>query len=139
MFERYNERARRVIFFARYEASQYGSPTIESEHFLIGLERENKNLLARFIRVPSGDGIRRKVDERVTKGPQTSTSQDLPLTEECKRILLYAGEEADRLGHSHVGTEHLLLGTLREEGCIAAKILKELDVSLADVRDKLAI
>src|SRR5262249_53827349 len=115
MFERYTERARRVIFFGRYEASQFGSHTIETEHLLLGLIREDKNLTNRFVAQSSAaEGIRAAVEQRSTIHEKVSTSIDLPLSNECKRILAYAAEEASALQHRHIGTEHLLLGILRE-------------------------
>src|SRR5258705_507433 len=122
MFERYTERARRVIFFARYEGSQFGSVTIETEHLLLGLTREAKNLFTRFL--PKGDGIeaiRRDVESRSAIREKIKTSIDLPLSDECKRILAYALEEAQRMDQRHIGTEHLLLGILREEHCMASR------------------
>src|SRR5881409_1581098 len=116
MFERYTERARRVIFFARYEASQFGSTTIETEHLLLGLIREDKILTNRFLRNHSSiDSIRQQIEGRTAIHERVPTSADLPLSSECKRILAYAAEEAERLNHQHIGTEHLLLGILREE------------------------
>jgi ATP-dependent Clp protease ATP-binding subunit ClpC len=98
MFERYTERARRVIFFARYEAVQFGSTTIESEHLLLGLIREDQNLTNRFIRNHSSiESIRNEIEGRTTFREKVSTSIDLPLSNECKRILAYAAEEAERL------------------------------------------
>src|SRR5437867_445073 len=91
MFERYTERARRVIFFARYEASQFGSTTIETEHLLLGLIREDKNLTNRFLRNHSSiESIRKEIEGRTTIREKVSTSIDLPLSNECKRILAYA-------------------------------------------------
>src|SRR5215472_15969071 len=101
MFERYTEKARRVIFFARYEASQFGAPAIEPEPLL----RE---------RIP--------------------TSVELQLAPETKRVLHYSHEESDRLQHRHIGTEHFLLGLLREERSMAAQILFERGLRLAAVR-----
>ena len=139
MFERYTERARRVIFFARYEAAQFGSTTIETEHFLLGLIREDKNLTNRFRRgMSSVESIRREIEERTTIREKVSMSIDLPLSDECKRILAYAAEEAERLNHRHIGTEHLLLGILREEKCLAAKILEEWGLHLNTMREELA-
>jgi len=139
MFERYTEKARRVIFFARYEASQFGSPYIESEHLLLGLLREDKALTNRFLRShASVESIRKQIKENTTIRERIATSVDLPLSNECKRILAYGAEEAERLGHKHIGTEHLLLGTLREEKCLAAAILKERGVELEKVREELA-
>ena len=139
MFERYTERARRVIFFSRYEASNFGSKTIETEHFLLGLIREDKNLTKRFLRNSSSiESIRAEIEGRVTMREKISTSIDLPLSDECKRILAYANEEAERLNHRHIGTEHLLLGILREEKCIAAEILHERGLRLLAIREELA-
>src|SRR3954463_433122 len=139
MFERYTERARRVIFFARYEASQFGSTTIETEHLLLGLIREDKNLTNRFLRNSSSiESIRKEIEGRTTIREKVSTSIDLPLSNECKRILAYAAEEAERLNHRHIGTEHLLLGILREEKCVAAEILHERGLRLNAIREELA-
>jgi len=139
MFERYTERARRVIFFARYEASQFGSTTIETEHFLLGLIREDKNLTNRFLRSsPSIESIRKEVEGRTTIREKVSTSIDLPLSNECKRILAYAAEEAEQLNHRHIGTDHLLLGILREEKSLAAEILQERGLRLNTIREELS-
>jgi ATP-dependent Clp protease ATP-binding subunit ClpC len=139
MFERYTEKARRVIFFARYEASQFGSPYIETEHLLLGLLREDKALSNRFLRShASVESIRKQIEGHTTAREKVSTSVDLPLTNESKRVLAYAGEEAERLAHNHIGTEHLLLGLLREEKCFAAQILTERGVELSRVREELA-
>src|SRR5690349_20428276 len=118
MFERYTEKARRVIFFARYEASQFGSPYIETEHLLLGLLREDKALTNRFLpRDVSVESIRRQIEEHTLVRERIPTSVDLPVSNECKHVLKYAAEEADSLSHAHVGTEHLLLGLLREKKC----------------------
>lgn len=137
MFERYNEGARRVIFFARYEASQYGSPDIETEHILLGLLRQDKALTNRLLRQDSVESIRKQIDSKSEKREKVSTSVDLPLSNECKRVLAYAAEEAERLGHRHIGTEHLLLGLLREGRCFAAQILQERGVELGAARTEL--
>jgi ATP-dependent Clp protease ATP-binding subunit ClpC len=139
MFERYTEKARRVIFFARYEASQFGSPYIESEHLLLGLLREDKALTNRFLRSYSSvESIRKQIEGHVQIREKVSTSVDLPLSHECKRVLAYAAEEAERLSHKHIGTEHLLLGLLREEKCFAAEILHERGLRLSNIREELA-
>src|SRR5512138_2929803 len=139
MFERYTEKARRVIFFARYEASQFGSPYIETEHLLLGLLREDKALTNRFLRQhASVESIRKQIEGHTTIREKVSTSVDLPLSNECKRVLAYAAEEAERLSHKHIGTEHLLLGLLREEKCFAAEILHERGLRLSTIREELA-
>jgi ATP-dependent Clp protease ATP-binding subunit ClpA len=138
MFERYTERARRVIFFARYEASKAGSPTIEAEHLLLGLLREDGNLTHRFRRDASAvESIRNDIEQRSKRGPKVPTSVDLPLSEECKRILAYAAEEANQLAQRFIGTEHLLLGILREEKCGAAEVLVGRGLRLDAVREEL--
>ena len=139
MFERYTEKARRVIFFARYEASQFGSPYIETEHLLLGLLREDKALTNRFLRShASVESIRKQIEGHTTIREKVSTSVDLPLSNECKRVLAYAAEEAEKLSHKHIGTEHLLLGLLREEKCFAAEILHERGLRLSAIREELA-
>src|SRR5438132_303294 len=139
MFERYTEKAQRIIFFARYEASQFGSPYIETEHLLLGLLREDKALTFRFLRShASVESIRKQIEGHITIREKLSTSVDLPLSNECKRVLAYAAEEAERLSHKHVGTEHLLLGLLREEKCFAAEILHERGLHLSTMREELA-
>ena len=139
MFERYTEKARRVIFFARYEASQFGSPYIETEHLLLGVLREDKALTYRFLRSHgSVEMIRRQIEAHTTIREKVSTSVDLPLSNECKRVLTYAAEEAERLSHKHIGTAHLLLGLLREEKCFAAEILHERGLRLSTIREELA-
>jgi ATP-dependent Clp protease ATP-binding subunit ClpC len=138
MFERFTETARRVIFFARYEAAQFGSMTIETEHFLLGLIREDKNLTSRFLRNHSSiESIRKEIEGRTAIREKISTSIDLPLSNECKRILAYAAVEAERLKHRHIGTEHLLLGILHEEKCVAAEILHERGLRLNPIREEL--
>src|SRR2546422_6177979 len=138
MFERYTERARRVILFARYEASQFGSTTIETEHLLLGLFREDRNLVDRFLHGATSAGIRSEITQRSALRDKVSTSIDLPLSNECRRILAYAAEEAERLNQLHIGTEHLFLGILREEKCVAAQILHELGLKVDVVRNELA-
>jgi len=139
MFERYTERARRAIFFARYEASQFGSVTIETEHLLLGLIREDKILTNRFIRDQASiESIRKEIEGRTSLRERVPPSADLPLSSECKRILAYAAEEGERLNHHHIGTEHLLLGILREENSVAAQVLWERGLRLIAIREELA-
>src|SRR6266542_478984 len=139
MFERYTEKARRVIFFARYEASQFGSPYIETEHLLLGLLREDKALTNRFLSSHAAvESIRKQIEGHTTIREKVSTSVDLPLSHECKRVLAYGAEEAERLNHKHIGTEHLLLGLLREDKSFAAEILHERGLRLSQVREEIA-
>src|ERR1044071_7334867 len=140
MFERYTEKARRVIFFARYEASQFGAPAIEPEHLLLGLMREDKTLTGRFFprAQVSIESIRKEIEGRTLLREKISTSVELPLAPETKHVLAYAHEESDRLQHRHIGTEHLLLGLLREERSMAAEILYERGVRLVAVRERVS-
>jgi|SRR6516164_8759136 hypothetical protein len=136
MFERYTEKARRTIFFAGYEASQFGSPYIEAEHLLLGLLREDKSLANRFFR-SDAESIREQIERHTAPGKQVPTSVDLPLSHECKRVLAYGAEEAKLLNHKHIGTEHLLLGLLREEKCFGAQLLHEQGLTIDSVREQL--
>ncbi|HVW03417.1 MAG TPA: ATP-dependent Clp protease ATP-binding subunit [Vicinamibacterales bacterium] len=137
MFERYTERARRVLFFARYEATQLGSNTIETEHLLLGLIREGKGLTSRiFARSHlSLESIRKEIEGRTVFREKVQTSVEIPFSAETKRVLQFAAEEADRLLHTYIGTEHLLLGILREERSAAASILYEKGMRLPSVRE----
>jgi Clp amino terminal domain, pathogenicity island component len=138
MFELYTEKARRVIFFARYEASQYGSPQIETEHLLLGLLREDRPFSKRLFTEPgSVDAFRKEVERRSEVKERTSTSVDLPLSQESKNALRYAAEEADRLSHKHVGCEHIVLGLWREEQCFAAEVLRRTGISLDNFRQEI--
>ncbi len=137
MFERYTERARRVLFFARYEASQLGSISIETEHLLLGLIREGKGLTSRiFARSHLAlENIRKDIEGRTVFREKVSTSVEIPFSTETKRVLQFAAEEADRLLHNYIGTEHLLLGILREERSVASTILSEKGMRLNTVRE----
>src|SRR5262245_3747176 len=139
MFERYNEKARRAIFFARYEASQLGSPYIETEHLLLGLLRENNVITAKLLNgFDSVEAIRRKIEAATTHREHISTSVNLPLSNESQRVLAYAAEEAERLSHKHIGSKHVLLGLLREAGGFAALLLNEEGLNLEKARKEIA-
>ena len=140
MFERYTERSRRVIFFARYEALQYGSPVIAPEHILLGLMREDKSLAARYFPGRRGitvDSVRKEVEERIVLRDRIPQSAELHLAPETKRILFYASEESRHLKSRHIGPEHLLLGMAREERSIAAEILFQFGMRAQDIRDEI--
>jgi hypothetical protein len=137
MFDRYTEKARRTIFFGRYEASQFGSAYIETEHLLLGLLREDKALANRFLRSHAAvESVRKQIEGHAAPGEKVSTSVDLPLSLDCKRVLAYGAEEAERLNQKHIGTEHLLLGLLREEKCFAAQLLREQGLTLKSAREQ---
>lgn len=134
VFERYTEKARRVIFFARWEASQFGSHEITTEHLLLALFHEAPDLLGRIVPRASEEAARRLIETLTPPGEPVSTSVDLPLSQAAKRVLPFAAEEAERLNHKHIGTEHLLLGLAREKECLAAKILGEAGLDPVKVR-----
>ena len=134
MFERYTEKARRVIFFARYEASAFGSSEITTEHLLLGMLREDEGLIQEITGV-SPEVIRVQIAKSVSGKERAATSIELPLSQECKRILAYGAEEAERLRHRHIGTKHLFLGILREDSAFATQVLRQNGVTLEAVRD----
>lgn len=137
MFERYTEKARRTIFFARYEASQFGSLQIETEHLLLGLLREDKALMNRLLESPSKlEKLREALTSRGSAGPKIPTSVDLPLSPESKRALAYAAEEGEHSNPRHIGTVHLLFGLVREEQCFAAQQLRQWGVTAEAVRQQ---
>ncbi|HMQ03088.1 MAG TPA: ATP-dependent Clp protease ATP-binding subunit [Pyrinomonadaceae bacterium] len=140
MFERYTERSRRVIFFARYEALQYGSTVIAPEHILLGLMREDKTLAPRYFPARRGvtvDSVRKEVEARIVLRDRIPQSAELHLAPETKRILFYASEESRQLKSRNIGPEHLLLGMAREERSVAAEIIFQLGFRIQDVRDEL--
>src|SRR5947208_14299012 len=112
MFERYTEKARRVIFFARYEASQFGAPAIEPEHLLLGIMREDKRLTGRaFPRAQvSIESIRKEIEGRTLLRSKISTSVELPLSPETKHLLGYPNEERDRRQHPNSRKDHFSTG-----------------------------
>ena len=135
MFERYTDKAQRAIFFGRYEANLLGSPRMEAEHLLLGLLREDKRLRTHFFSHKSLESIRRQVEQHALPHERVAkTSVDLPMSQGCKRVLACATEEADRLSHRVIGTDHLLLGLLRDEASFAAQVLHQFGLSLDAVR-----
>jgi ATP-dependent Clp protease ATP-binding subunit ClpC len=136
MFERYNEDARRALFYSRYEASQLGSISIEPEHLLLGLLRLEPNVASPFLaRVPD---IRSAVAARVQTKAKISTSVEIPFSKPAKRALEAAAEESDRFRHSHIGPEHLLLALLADPSTIAGDLLTRNGLRLDAVREQIA-
>src|SRR3990172_7099294 len=147
MFEKYTEKARRVIFMARYEVSEFGASSIEPEHLLLGLLRKDISLVTRFIpaNVPV-EMIRGQVESRMPKRERIPTSVEIPLSQTSKDVLKYAHEESENLKHRHIGTEHLLLGLLhqkksrrflRKKESVAEKVMRENGLELAQVRQQI--
>src|SRR5882724_2375533 len=134
MFEHFTEKARRAVFFARYEASRYGNSYIETEHLLLGLWREDLALRGILKDTGYDSEIRAAIERVISRGAPISTSIEMPLSADSKKALLFATEEADRLGQRHVGTEHLLLGLLRLEGSLAAQIVRGRGLKAEELR-----
>jgi hypothetical protein len=139
LFERYTEKARRVVFFARYEASQFGGAYIENEHLLLGILREDAALMKSLYLAPGApDGIRKRIEASKTPMESVSTSVDMPLSHAAKIVLARAAEEAKQLNHLQIAPVHLLLGLLRDEESLAAEILKSHGIEVPQVRELLA-
>jgi ATP-dependent Clp protease ATP-binding subunit ClpC len=137
MFERYTERAKRVLFFARYEASQLGSRTTETEHLLLGLIREGKGGACGTLERSgvSLDSQGKVVAERVRNHGTPNHAIEIPFSAEMKRVLAFADEESRSLQHEHIGTEHLLLGVLRVEQSAGGRVLASVGLALLEAQD----
>ncbi|MDP3790861.1 MAG: ATP-dependent Clp protease ATP-binding subunit [Candidatus Omnitrophota bacterium] len=138
MFNRFTERARKVILLAKEEAKRFNHDYIGTEHILLGLVREGEGVaaavLASFGLTP--DKIRIEVEKLVQPGPTTVISGDLPFTPKAKKVMELATEEARALGHNYIGTEHLLLGLIREGEGVASQVLMNLGLELERVREE---
>ncbi|SRR5581483_1817951 len=140
MFERYTEPSRRVIFYARYMASQARTPEIGTEHLLLGLLRVDMRLAARFLGSPwAAEEIWREIERTKPVHGITPGAVDLPLSPESKRVLLLAAEEADRLSSNKIRTEHLLLALLRDEASSAGALLQGRGLHLHSTREELRL
>jgi Clp amino terminal domain, pathogenicity island component len=137
MFERYTEKARRAVFFARYEASQFGSKFITSEHLLLGILRDDKAVVRQLLLDVEYESARREIEAHAEPGKGTiPTSVDLPLSEDAKQVLKHGAEEAERLNSRHIGTEHLLLALMRDKDFPSAKVLVKLGADLESLRKR---
>src|SRR5262245_61445439 len=134
MFERFNEKARRVIFFARYEASQYGSPYIDTEHLLLGLWREDLAIRAYLKDTHTESAVRAEVERRIVRAKPFATSVEVPLSADAKKVLYFAAEEAERLAQREITPAHVLLGILRIKESLGARVALARGASLDEVR-----
>ena len=137
MFERYTRPALEALFFARYEVSQFGSSTIEPEHILLGMLGEGKGFGSRIL-TRSGttlDELRSDILGRLAWREKFPASVEIPFSDSCQRVLLHATEEADQMLHNAIGTEHLLLGLLREAEGVAADVLAARGLTVDAVRE----
>src|SRR4051794_10644623 len=136
MFERFNEKARRLIFFARFEASQLGSGYIEPEHLLLGLFREDKAICAEFIGTSNElESIRKQIEDATFRAEKRSTSVDLPMSEASRSVLDRAEKERVEMGTASLDTAHVLIALLEQESR-AAEMLRERNVKVQSVREQ---
>jgi len=138
MFERFTDRARKVMALANQEAQRFNHEYIGTEHILLGLVKEGSGVGANVLKNLDVDlrKVRMEVEKLVKSGPDMVTMGKLPQTPRAKKVIEYAIEEARNLNHNYVGTEHLLLGLLREHDGVAAQVLMNLNLKLEEVREE---
>src|SRR6201986_1889218 len=138
MFERFTDRARKVMALANQEAQRFNHEYIGTEHILLGLVKEGTGVAANVLKNLDIDlrKIRLEVGKIVRPAPDLVTMGRLPQTPRAKKVIEYSIEEARNLNHNYVGTEHLLLGLLREQEGVAAQVLMNLGLKLEDVREE---
>jgi ATP-dependent Clp protease ATP-binding subunit ClpC len=138
MYERFTDRARKVMQLANQEAQRFNHEYIGTEHILLGLVKEGSGVAANVLKNLDVDlrKIRIEVEKIVQTGPDMVTMGKLPQTPRAKKVIEYAMDEARNLNHNYVGTEHLLLGLLREQEGVAAQVLMNLGLKLDDVREE---
>ena len=136
MFDRFTDRARKVMGLARQEAQRFNHDYIGTEHVLLGLVQEGSGVAASVLKNLDIDlkKIRQEVEKLVSTGTTMVTMGQLPFTPRAKKVLELSLEEASNLGHTYIGTEHLLLGLIRESEGIAAQVLRNLKVKVEDVK-----
>ena len=138
MYERFTDRARKVMQLANQEAQRFNHEYIGTEHILLGLIKEGSGVAANVLKNLEVDlrKIRLEVEKLVQSGPDMVTMGKLPQTPRAKKVIEYSMEEARNLGHNYVGTEHILLGLLREQEGVAAQVLMNLGLKLEEVREE---
>jgi ATP-dependent Clp protease ATP-binding subunit ClpC len=138
VYERFTDRARKVMQLANQEAQRFNHEYIGTEHILLGLVKEGSGVAANVLKNLDVDlrKIRLEVEKIVQSGPELVTMGKLPQTPRAKKVIEYAMEEARNLNHNYVGTEHLLLGLIREQEGVAAQVLMNLGLKLEDVREE---
>src|ERR1700683_1307042 len=138
MYERFTDRARKVMQLANQEAQRFNHEYIGTEHILLGLVKEGSGVAANVLKNLEIDlrKIRLEVEKIVQSGPDMVTMGRLPQTPRAKNAIMFSIEEARKLNHNYVGTEHLLLGLLREQVGVAAQVLMNLGLNLEDVREE---
>jgi ATP-dependent Clp protease ATP-binding subunit ClpC len=138
MYERFTDRARKVMQLANQEAMRFSHQYIGTEHILMGLVKEGSGVAANVLNSLNIDvrEIRLEVEKIVQSGPNAEAYGKLPQTPRAKKVIEYSIEEARNLNHDYVGTEHLLLGLLRDQEGVAAQVLTNLGLTLEDVREE---
>src|SRR5262245_22488842 len=138
MFDRFTDRARKVMALARKEAQRFNHDFIGTEHILLGLIQEGSGVAANVLKNLGVEinKIRSEIEKNVQSGPSMVTMGQLPFTPRAKKVLELSMEEANELGHNYIGTEHLLLGLLRENDGVAAQVLQDLGLKLEEVRNE---
>ena len=138
MYERFTDRARKVMQLANQEAQRFNHEYIGTEHILLGLVKEGSGVAANVLKNLDVDlrKIRLEVEKLVQSGPEMVTMGKLPQTPRTKKVIEYSMEEARNLNHNYVGTEHVLLGLLREQEGVAAQVLMNLGLKLEEVREE---
>ncbi|MFH0964456.1 MAG: ATP-dependent Clp protease ATP-binding subunit [Planctomycetota bacterium] len=139
LFDRFTDRARKVIQLANQEAQRFNHDSVGTEHILLGIIKEGSGVAASVLRNLNVDlkKIRLEVEKIVPEGANTAIMGKLPYTPRAKRVIELAGEEARQLGHNYVGTEHLLLGLIRESEGVASRVLLNLGLKLEEVREEI--
>lgn len=138
MYDKFTDRARKVMQLANQEAQRFNHEYIGTEHILLGMIKEGNGVAAFALKNLSVDlrRIRLQVESLITAGPDMVTMGKLPQTPRARKVVENAIEEATKLNHSYVGTEHLLMGLIREEEGVAAQALRNIGVSLESVRNE---
>ena len=138
MYERFTDRARKVMQLANQKAQRFNHEYIGTEHILLGLVKEGSGVAANVLKNLDVDlrKIRLEVKKIVQSGPDMVTMGKLPQTPRAKKVIEYSMEEARSLNHNYVGTEHILLGLLREQEGVAAQVLERFEVNFSAVRNR---
>jgi ATP-dependent Clp protease ATP-binding subunit ClpC len=136
MFEQYTDEARRAVFFARKEAGTMGAPSIAGEHILLGLLRVDPGIENALPGPEAAQRIRERIEQQYTGGEKLPDSVDMPVSDDCQRLLRAVARKARKLHEPLIGTEQLLIGLLRQDECQAAQILREQGFKLKKFRSQ---
>src|SRR3954463_15737176 len=135
MFERFDEHARRSLFFSRYVVTQLGGMTIAPEHLVLGVLKDSPSSILRFARGPNAGGLTLRIEEALGRSDVVAGSVEIPFAQEAKGALQRAATEADDLKNKSIRPEHLVLGVLVATSGTAARVLQEAGVEIGAIRD----